>query len=320
MARTPAAVVLTSWLAAVPLLSGCGAAVPAAAPRPLRIVSAVQGGSDFTNAMANLYGEAIPDPPRQVLKSRGVVESLEMLEAGEADVGYSLANVAYAGFIGQLPSQDAAFGHLRAMALLRPAALHVLVGPGSPVHAIEDLRGHTVKFSGPGAALAMTAEPVLAAYGLDPGGVGARDTSLPDTPDELLAGQLGALVMLGPPPISLVQTVLAAGGRLLPLQGPRSIGLLREHPFYNTVVLTADAYPELGEPVVTIGVNGVLLCRVDLADDLVYRLTKVLYEGPTGVAVHPALAQWLEPAAGPATPIPLHPGAARYYRERELSP
>jgi uncharacterized protein len=305
---------------ALTFAAACREAAPAPAPPPLKIVSAVQGGSDFTNTLANVYGETLPDPPREVLKSRGVVESLEMLEKGEADVGYSLANVAYAGFIGQLPDRAAPFAQLRAMALLRPAALHVLVGPKSRVRSMEELRGQTVKFSGPGAALTMTAEPVLTAFGLDPNTIGERDTSLPDSPDELLDGRLGALVMLGPPPISLVQTVIAAGGRLLPLEGPRSVGLLREHPFYNTFVIPTDAYPGLAGPVVTIGVSGVLLCRVDLADDLVYRLTKVLYEGPTGLAVHPALAQWLEPAAGPATPIPLHPGAARYYRERELSP
>jgi TRAP-type uncharacterized transport system substrate-binding protein len=63
----------------------------------------------------------------------------------------------------------------------------------------------------------------------------------------------------------------------------------------------------------------VQLCRAELEDDLVYRLTKTLYEGPGESVVDPALVPWLDQAVGAATPVPLHPGAARYYRERELA-
>jgi TRAP-type uncharacterized transport system substrate-binding protein len=78
-------------------------------------------------------------------------------------------------------------------------------------------------------------------------------------------------------------------------------------------------YAELPAPVATIGINGVLLCRADLDDDVVFRLTKALYEGTGGSVVDPALAPWLDLGVGAATPVPLHPGAARYYRERELT-
>jgi TRAP-type uncharacterized transport system substrate-binding protein len=61
-----------------------------------------------------------------------------------------------------------------------------------------------------------------------------------------------------------------------------------------------------------------LVCRQDLSEDLVYRLTSVLFDSvPELIRAHPA-ASSVDPGRGPAAPIPLHRGAARYYREREL--
>jgi len=50
----------------------------------------------------------------------------------------------------------------------------------------------------------------------------------------------------------------------------------------------------------------------------VYQLTRNLFEGVPELAARHAAASLIDPAQGPTTPIPLHPGAARYYREREL--
>lgn len=294
---------------------------PAAAPpppRPLRIVSAFPGGSPFNRTLASVYDAELADTTPQVVKSAGVVESLELLQRGEAEVAYTFTNVVYAGSAGQLPGQAAPFQRLRAIALLQPALLHVLVGPSSTVRTMDDLRERPLKLWGPGAALVMTVESMLPAFELDAGQLQSAGVAGSEAlTAELLDGRRDALVVLGPPPVKAVGTAIAGGARLLPVTGRKVQRLLREYPFYRAAVIPTDTYPGLEGPVVTVGVNGVLVCRADLPDDLVYRLTRALYGGPTGV--QPALAQWVEPAAGAATPIPLHAGAARYYRERELA-
>ena len=284
-------------------LVACASEAPQAAPRPLRIVSAMSGGSPFNRTLADVYAAELREVTPQVVKSEGVVDTIAMLEVGSADVGYSFTNVAYAGYVGELPDQAKPFTRLRGIALLQAAALHVLVDPGSPVRSVEDLRGRPLRFLGPGAALMLTVESVLPAFGLE---------------DSVVADDAGAQMVLGAPPAAAAQQALDRGARLLPVRGKKVDQLLKAYPFYRAMVIPADTYKGLSGPVVTIGVNGVLLCRADLPDDLVYQLTRTLYEGPMGV--QPELARWLEPSAGAATPIPLHPGAARYYRERELGP
>jgi TRAP-type uncharacterized transport system substrate-binding protein len=67
-----------------------------------------------------------------------------------------------------------------------------------------------------------------------------------------------------------------------------------------------------------VGVDDVLICRRDLDADYVYLLTKWLFEALPRLAKDNPAAGEIEIDRAPATPIPLHPGAARYYREREI--
>ena len=68
----------------------------------------------------------------------------------------------------------------------------------------------------------------------------------------------------------------------------------------------------------TIGVDNLLLCRSDLQDELVYELTKRFFDALPRLASEQPSLRLMDFAQAPATPIPLHDGAARYYREREL--
>jgi TRAP-type uncharacterized transport system substrate-binding protein len=85
-------------------------------------------------------------------------------------------------------------------------------------------------------------------------------------------------------------------------------------------LIPSGGYPNLAVPIHTIGIESLLLCRSDLADDLVHDLTEAIFSTggmPDGLVEG---RQWSDVRAAAATPIPLHPGAARYYRERELTP
>jgi TRAP-type uncharacterized transport system substrate-binding protein len=84
------------------------------------------------------------------------------------------------------------------------------------------------------------------------------------------------------------------------------------------MLIAGGAYPKQSLPVRTIGVHSLLLCRVDLDEGLVYRLTKALFQSLAEQSNELLWSVDLDRAA--ATPIPLHAGAARYYRERELFP
>jgi TRAP transporter TAXI family solute receptor len=256
--------------------------------------------------------------PVVVSSSVTALENFERLNDGTADLAFSFANVAYGESLGHVPGRSAALTPTRAIALLQHATLHFVTAPHSPVRTVGDLRGRRASF-GSRSGSAVTVNVVLRAFGLNPTTIQSR-SGIDEDITALLGGRLDAMFMLGTQPSSSVQKAIAGGAQLLALRGPEIEQLLRQYPFYSALVIPPGTYEGLSKPVVTIGVNGVLLCRGDLDDDTVYRLTKAMYEAAPGSPADQVLAHWVDVSIGAATPIPLHPGAARYYRERELSP
>ena len=301
------------------LAASCSA--PAAAPtlaRPaLRFATGGPNGPFRApgQALVTAYQKRLPDFDARVVLTQGSLDDVMALQRGEAEVAFSYADLAYASFVGNLRNQAAAFEGLRGIALLQRAAVHVVAGPAASVRDIGDLRGRKADLGG---AAALAAQAVLTAFRLRPDGIQIAPRPA-DSVAALLHGDIDAIFLLGVPPIPAARTALKGGAHLIPVDGAAVDDLLRQYPFYSAILLRPQMYGELPAPVATIGINGVLLCRADLDDDVVFRLTKALYEGPGQSAVDPTLVPWLDLAVGAATPVPLHPGAARYYRERELT-
>jgi hypothetical protein len=108
------------------------------------------------------------------------------------------------------------------------------------------------------------------------------------------------------------------GAKLLAIEGPAIDRLRHDYPFLRLTAIPAATYPSHSAPIRTIGVDNLLLCRSDLDEELVYELTKNFFAALPELAAEQISLRQMDFAQAPATPIPLHEGAARYYREREL--
>jgi TRAP transporter TAXI family solute receptor len=125
-------------------------------------------------------------------------------------------------------------------------------------------------------------------------------------------------ILAGYPVARIATLAETIGIRLLAIDRATSAKLRADAPFYKPIVIPAGTYAGQTHSVTTVGVENLLVCRTDLDEQIVYRLTKAFFAAlPAFAAIHPAAGQ-VNAALAPATPIPLHRGAARYYREREL--
>ena len=297
-------------------------ALTSSAPVTVRISAGAVGASfnsPVSGALERVYS-TLPNVSVRTVTRLGSDPSIEMLERGDAEMAINFADVAYATFTGRLPDHPKPFHQLRAVALLERQALHFVVSGKSPVRTTTDLAGRTASLGSDRSASVLMATLVLNAYGLDVDRIrretGARRASLND----LAGGELDAMFLLASYPIDPVRQAATEGARLLPLAGSPIDRLIREYPFYSYMMIPRDTYPEQSQPVQTIGVNSILLCRADLPDELVYTLTKALFDSLERPESAQARFPWLEADGASATPIPLHAGAARYFRERELFP
>jgi uncharacterized protein len=309
--------------AMVLVLAACSSACdkPSAAPmrQTIRIGTGAQQGNYYPVgiALARTFALAMPDVDAEVKVTNGTLANLDALQNRSADVVFSYADVAYASYVGGPGDQREPFTSLRALALLQLLPVHFVVSDRSPVRDVTDLPGRKVIYVGGGTGPA--AERILRAHGVDPKNILLRQTgSFEDSIADLSSGKLDAMFVLSRYPVDNVSGALERGSHLVPLAGDPIEQLHRQYPFFRPMLIAGGAYRTQPLPVRTIGIHSLLLCRVDLDEGLVYRLTKALFQSLAEQSNELLWSVDLDRAA--ATPIPLHAGAARYYRERELFP
>jgi TRAP transporter TAXI family solute receptor len=265
---------------------------------------------------ADAFATAIPSVPGikfQVATEGGSsITSLNDLRHGTIDLSMPMADVAYLAYSGQLREMGGAFDQLRGLAVLNLNAVHLIAGTHTRVRDIGDLKGLRISLGPPGSAIVLIAEQLLGVYGLSIKDVRGQQVPNPELAETLMSGRIDAAFVIFNPPDERVARVLRAGGRLIEITGPAIEDLRTRYPYLKRTVMPRGTYPNQDAPVHTLGIDALMVSRADVDEEVIYRLLDAYFgtraaTGPTD----------LERA--PATPIPLHPGAARFYRQRELS-
>ena len=299
--------------------SGCRPPAEGAATRPtLRVATAF---APFSTRLTEEYRRAMPELDIQEQDASASAPVLRRIEAGTLDFGVVLADDAYRAYFGSgqadaAPSSSA----VRAISLLQPLPIYLLARAGSGVHRIEDLKGKVVAAGPENSSAWKLGTLVLKAFDVEPVTVKAmssRELAVAGLKD----GSLDAIMLPGYVyPEALTEGLLRDGGAyLLPIGGPPVERLRRDSPFVRVVMIPRDIYPGQDQIVPTVGIDMMIVCRRDLDEALVYRLADQLFAVFPRLARIEATLRFLNLDEAPATPIPLHPGAARYFRERELS-
>lgn len=289
----------------------------AAETAPPTTIALGTGGPDSVfyalgSALGRAWNGHIPNLNVRV-ELGGSAVNVPAIEAGTVDVGLTQADIAYAAFS---RGADRAGPHqIRGIAIMWENTVHVAVPKDSPVRTIGQLRGRR---------LSVSAETfphiVFEAHGLSGISPEPRLLSFGDTVEQMRAGQIDASFIIGGFPNGIVAELSERPGvRLLPISGDRLAIMRAQYPFLQPLIVPRGTYRGVDQDVETIGVSTLLVCRDDLDERLVYQMTKALFDSlPELEAAHRA-ARRIDPEQAPTTPIPLHPGAARYYREREIT-
>jgi TRAP transporter TAXI family solute receptor len=286
----------------------------AASPSPPKIVVRLVRDTTFGDALAEQYQRRLPNLDLQFVNAVGSVETVDAIQRGEADLGFTLADVAYFAYLGL--SQPPAIGapaEVRGIAALQLAPIHLLARPGLPVHTVADLVGYRV-----GVGTALSRQSLLASLLFHAYGLGS-EIRQPDRRTDLLSN-VDATFATGYYPTPTVTDATAHGARLIPLEGPVAARLRRQYPFVRSVTIPGGTYPGQTTDLVTLGIDRLLVCSGQLDPRLVHELTRVFIEALPRLAssLHTSIRLTNVEQAS-ATPIPLHAGAAQYYRERELA-
>lgn len=303
--RAATAALLLTAAGCLPGCSSTDASIPQS--RVVRLAS--QDSGRFSQQVVAAYARALPDLDVRLVEG----SNLDSLVRGDADVSILSADSLYFNYRMLLQGKPAIPDRLRAIAVLHENPMHLLVSGKSTARTLDDLRGRT---------FAVTAgrlqEFVLRAAGID-SSIRREAARSPRLAAQLVMnGVADAALVNTYYPSDAVQEAVRQGARLLPIEGSGIDRMLREHRFARHTNIPGNTYEGYPRPIHTVGVNTIYVCRKDLDEEVVYKLTTRLFDAlPSLATAFPGLRR-LDVEQAPATPIPLHPGAARYYRELQL--
>lgn len=310
-------------LATVTVASACRTPVPPTVSTPAIRIGAGNTAGDFA-AMARALAKTLAgEAPRygvEIVVTQGGISSLESVQRGESDCGFSYSNVAYEAYAGRLSNEPEPLRRLRGVALVQISPLYFLVRRGAAIESVTNLRGHSVALGGSGSASSRAGILVLNAYGLDARSTRLRDDGFGPSFKALKEGLLDAVFIVAAEPSLTVTRFIKEGAQLLPLDD-RKVDALREHyPFLHPLLIPADTYPGQHAAIRTIGIESLLLCREDVPVEHVRRVTDGWMKTFAQLVRDGQLAESVNAGLVSATPIPLHAGATAYYRSRQVLP
>ena len=269
--------------------------------------------------MIQRFNSALPQTRIDLQTTSGGVVAVSAVDGGQGQLGLAQSDVVYLAYRRGIERNLYPHKNLRAIAVLWVNTFHVLVRRDSPFQSIENLKGRRVGIIPPGTSGEFSTRIVLDAHGMSYADLqpifAPTDTLVP----KLGSGQIEAVFSANPLMLAatraLSQTVPL---RLLPIGRTVTNRLRGSYPFLRPVTVAANQLPGQSRSIETLGAEWLLVCRSDLAEDLVYQLTRVFFEQLPALARDHGEAALIDPDQAPAAPIPLHAGAARYYREREV--
>lgn len=302
--------------------AGIGACreVEAEIPRT-RVVIAVGPANGVFETVGEALAEAyrgLPGIDAVTRHSGDSQTSAEALERGEVDLALEGGRTTYLAYRKGTRGFAAPHTRLRALAVLFPTVVHIVAGRDSGIHSVADLKGRRVFVGASGSATEAASRVVLESHGLthqDVRPVFDREGAI----DDLRTGRLDGIFYFFPVGHALaVETMRGGGAALIPIDPAMMEPIRDRDPLLRPASIEGGTYAGQPESVLTVGTDVLLVSRKDLPDDLVYKLTKRLFESADSLRGADPHARSIDPDRGPEAPIPLHSGAGRYYREREL--
>jgi TRAP transporter TAXI family solute receptor len=299
------------------------APVVAQKPVMLSIASGNTGGVYYPLAggLAALLTRHIPGWQVTAEVTGGSVDNLRLVGAGRADLAFVMADAAWDAYTGRDKFQGKPLP-VRTLMVLYPNRMHVVTVDGTGITSMEQLKGKRVSVGAPGSATELMGSRVLAALGLGDA-VRRERLGINESVNAMKDRKIDAFLWAGGLPTAGVMDLAATPGTRVRLldHGQAVEAMNRAHgPLYVKSRVPPRTYSGQDKEVSIAIVWNLLVASTSMPDDMAYKIVKMLVERkPEMVAVHKEAEGFAvsNQAAG-GSPIPFHPGAARYYAEQGI--
>ena len=246
-------------------------------------------------------------------------ENMRLVGDGEVDLAIVQNDVADAAFNGNAPFKEK-LGDVRAIARLYPEYLHVVAGKDSGINNIEDFKGKKISVGARGSGNEINCRQIFDFYGLDYKNLKPIFLPYGETADQFKDRNLDGFVFtIGTPNPAIQDITTTQDVVFVPLEGAKTDEVVAKFPFLVKDAIPANTYKGQTEAVPTLSVQAILVANKDMPDDVAYQLTKTLFENIGDVAkAHNKGSEIVLEKATDGITIPLHPGAEKYLKEKNI--
>lgn len=262
---------------------------------------------------------------RATVESSGAsVANAQLLGTGDADFALLQNDIAYYAYTGTGLSafNGKPVKNMGGIFTIYPELVHVVATQASGVRSVRDLRGKRVVLGPQGSGTEQNALQLLEAHGIKESDLGrAERIDAAAAADQIKDGRIdAAFFTTGVGSAVIVDTFISGKATMVPVAGPEAQALRKKYPFYTLETIPANTYKGQEREISTPAVMAMMAARADLPEDLVYKFTKAIFDDLKQFhAAHAAAKSLTLQSATTGMPIPLHPGAAKLYKEKGLA-
>ncbi len=256
-----------------------------------------------------------------VVSTDGSKANIQGIDAGNYQLGTVQSDVMSYAWAGTRSfEKDGKVDSFRVVAGLYAEAVQ-LVTMDPNIKSVADLKGKSVSIGAPGSGVYFNAIDILAAAGMTEDDIIPQYMSFGDSADGLKDGKIAAaFIVAGAPTAAISELCTTNDAYLVPIDGEVAQKLMQSSPFYTTYEIPANTYKGQTEAVTTVTVKATLIVSTDASEEMVYNLTKAIFDNAEAIAKENGKGAELSIAnATDGMTVPFHPGAAKYFAEKGVT-
>jgi hypothetical protein len=302
------------------VLALVAASVPAHAQQFINVLTGGTSGVYYPLgvALANIYAKAIPDAKSSAQSTKASVENLSLLQSDRGEIAFTLGDT-----LSQAWRGDTEVGFSKKLDKLRDVAaiytnyVQIVATADSGIKSLADLKGRRMSVGSAKSGTELNARAVLKAAGISYGDLGKVEyLDFGASVDLMKNRQLDVALISAGLGVSAIRD-LATSVEIVMVPVPPDIIAKIGDPAYQPAIIPAHTYGGQNEDVPAISIQNYLVTSSELKPDLVYAMTKAIFDNlDTLVAAHSAAKAIALADAPKPGPVPLHEGAERFYKEK----
>ena len=246
--------------------------------------------------------------------SQASAANMTSLANGDAEVAFVQTDIAYYATNGTLMFEGEAIDSVVALGALYPETVQLVTLADSGIKTFADLKGKKVSVGAPGSGTFANAEQLLEIHGLTMDDIEAQNLDFGESTDGIQSGQIDAAFITAGYPTGAVEALNATNGvYIVPVEGDKAEELIAKYPYYAVDNIPSGTYG-LESDIPAVSVGAMLAVKKELPEDLVYAMTKAIYDNTDKIS-H-AKGTFIKAESGlDGIGIDVHPGAQRYFDE-----